>query len=75
MIKIGDKVTFDCLRDIKVRGTATGEDWVVGKVIEVHTEHNWFAVEYPLGEDDTRLRTSFHFCDIGDAVFVQLGRG
>lgn len=70
MIKIGDKVTFDCLKDIKIRGTAAGKQEVIGKVIEVHTEHSWFAVEYRLGKDDTLLRTSFNFVDIGDNVFL-----
>lgn len=70
MIKVGDKVEFDCLKDIKIRGMAAGQEWVTGKVIEVHTDRSWFAVEYRLGEDDTRLRTSFHFADIGDKVTV-----
>ena len=70
MIKIGDRVKFDCLKDIKIRGTAAGQEYVKGKVIEVYPEQNWFAVEYRLGKDDTRLRTSFHFCDIGDNVTV-----
>lgn len=69
MIKIGDKVTFDCLKNINIRGMACGEEWVVGKVIEIHKKHHWFAVEYCLGEDNTKLRTSFHFADIDVNVF------
>lgn len=70
MIKVGTKVEFDCLRDIKIRGTGIGKEIVKGRVVEVYPEHSWFAVEYCLGEDDTKLRTSFHFCDIGDSVTV-----
>lgn len=70
MIKLGDKVKFDCLKDIKIRGTAAGREIVKGKVIEVHKDHGWFAVEYCLGEDNTKLRTCFHFSDIGKDVTV-----
>lgn len=70
MIKLGDKVRFDCLKDIKIRGTACGQEYVTGTVIEVHEDRNWFAVEYCLGEDDTKLRTSFHFADLGENVVL-----
>jgi hypothetical protein len=69
MIKVGDKVEFDHLKDIKIRGLASGKHIVTGTVIEVYPEHQWFAVEYFLGEDNTRLRTSFKFVDIGVSVF------
>lgn len=64
MVKIGDKVRFDHLKDIKIRGMASGQEFVTGKVIEVYPDKRWFAVEYSLKNDDTRLRTSFHFADI-----------
>ena len=70
MIKIGTKVEFDMLKDIRIRGMAAGKEFVKGRVVEVYPERSWFAVEYCLGEDDTKLRTSFHFCDIGDSVMV-----
>lgn len=69
MIKIGDKVQFDCLKGIKIRGMASGKEIVTGKVIEVYPEHRWFAVEYRLGREKTRLRTSFNFTDIDVTVF------
>ena len=74
MVKIGDKFSFDCLKDIKIRGMATGEEWVVGKVVEVHEKGSWFAVEYCLGEDNTKLRTCFHFADIGVSVYKGVKR-
>ena len=68
MIKIGDKVKFDHLKDIKISGLAYGAQQVEGEVIEIHEDHNWFAVKYQLVEGVT-LRTSFHFADIGVNVF------
>ena len=68
-IKVGDKVTFDYLKDIKIRGVAAGSLDVTGTVIEVFPEHHWCSVEYFLGPDNTRFRTSFNFVDIGITVF------
>jgi hypothetical protein len=73
MIKIGDKVTFDCLADIKIRGSGIGKEYVTGTVVYIHPKHNWFSVVYRSGENDTPLRTSFHFCDIGQNVFLCKG--
>lgn len=61
MIKIGDKVRFN--------GFEGNQDYLIGKVVEIHKKHHWFAVEYCLGEDNTKLRTSFHFADIDVNVF------
>lgn len=62
MIKIGDKVEFNVMD--------YGQEWITGRVIEIHKKHHWFAVEYCLGEDDTKLRTSFHFADLGVNVYL-----
>lgn len=68
MIKVGDKVKFDHLKDIRISGLAYGKSMVKGVVIEVHEDHRWFGVRYSLG-DDASLRTSFNFADIGVNVF------
>lgn len=68
MVKVGDKVKFDHLKDIRVSGLAYGSKEVVGEVIHVHEDHTWFSVRYQLVEGVT-LRTSFHFADIGVNVF------
>lgn len=69
MIKVGDRVRFDMLKDIKIRGMASGTEFVVGKVIDVIPERKRFDVIYKVGEDDTLLRTSFNFVDIDVSVF------
>lgn len=70
MISIGDKVKFNPFKDVRILGLAGVDDETVkGKVIEVYPEHRWFAVEYFLGKDNTRLRTSFKFSDIDKTVF------
>ena len=69
MIKVGDKVTFDHLKDIKIRGSSWGSAIVKGTVIEIHEDRHWFAVEYKPGDSGAVLRTSFHFADIGETVF------
>lgn len=70
-IKVGDKVEFDHLKDIKISGLAQGKHIVTGKVIEIYPEHRWFAVEYFIGKDKTRMRTSFKFADIGEKVHLR----
>ena len=70
MIKVGDKVRFNCLKDVVFPGMGLGEEYVDGKVVEVYPEHSWFSVEYILGKDKKRMRASFHFVDIGKKVAV-----
>lgn len=66
MIKIGQKVKFKPLQDIKCLGV-NGEDSITeGTVIFVHEEHRYFRVRY--GKYD--LAISFKFDDIGEKVFV-----
>lgn len=68
MLKVGDKVKFDHLKDIKIHGLACGRCFVTGTVVEIHKEHRWFSVEYKIG--DSTQRTSFSFSDIDDKVKV-----
>ena len=67
MVVVGDKVRFDPFV------TATGYaaetlrgNFVEGTVVDVNYAHKWFSVEYSNG----KLRTSFKFGDIGEAVKV-----
>lgn len=69
MIKIGDKVKFDHLNGICIRGLPYGAYVVKGTVIEIHEDHKWFAVEYFL-DGNVKMRTSFNFADIGVTVFL-----
>ncbi len=65
MISVGQKVRFDPFEDIMgfgigdVRGKP-----VTGTVVYVNEKHHWFSVAYG------KLRTSFHFCQIGKGVKV-----
>ena len=64
MIQVGQKVLFKPLQydpsgDERIRAIQT-----IGTVVEVYPEHNWFSVKY----GKSGLRTSFHFCEIGENV-------
>lgn len=62
MIKIGQKVKFDLWSNItNVMGSRSG-DIAYGTVIYVNNRHNYFTVEYPLGNE--KFRTCFHFVDM-----------
>ena len=67
MVKVGQKVRFDPLDYISgmgaeaVRGTE-----VTGTVVMVNVPHKWFLVE----DNKTKLRASYKFCDIGEAVTI-----
>ena len=67
MVKVGQKVICEPFARIKIQGMHELPTNVPGKVVYVNEKHHWFGVEYG-GED--KLRTSFHFCDIGDIVRV-----
>jgi hypothetical protein len=66
-VKVGQKVRFDPLGyicgmgSLEVRG-----NYVTGTVVMVNRPHKWFSVEY----GEPKQRTSFKFCDIGEAVTV-----
>lgn len=73
MIKIGQKVSFDPWHGINSVLGSRNDDNVEGRVIYINPKHNWFTVEYPLGNG--KFRTSFHFCDVfGEKRFVRLVR-
>lgn len=66
MVTVGEKVRFDpfaCTVGIDI-GFSRGE--VTGKIVDVHYGHKWFSVEY----GNPKMRTSFNFCDIGQAVKI-----
>lgn len=66
MIEVGNIVRFDPFEGIRFYGVCQMPKRVIGKIVYVHRPHHWFTVEY--GEE--RVRTSFHFCDIGNSVKV-----
>lgn len=66
MISVGQKVRFKPLADVRCHGVTVIDDAVVGTVVMINYEHNWFSVEY----GDAKMRTSFKFDDIGDKVHI-----
>lgn len=65
MIKIGQKVKFNPFKGMQSMNTVGLPTEVVGNVKYVNAKHRWFSVEYG---DDVKLRISFNFNDIGNAV-------
>ena len=66
MISIGQKVKYDPLADLKGFGMADFHCETTGTVVYINEKHHWFSVVH----DETKLRTSFHFCQIGRDVKV-----
>lgn len=67
MIKLGQKVRFDPFEYLTGFGISSNRgSHVVGTVVMVNEQNQWFSVEY----GDPKVRTSFKFCDIGEAVTV-----
>lgn len=68
IVRVGMKVKFDPFEDIISFGFANYRgSKVVGTVVMVNYEHQWFSVEY--GKNPA-MKTSFKFCDIGRAVKI-----
>ncbi len=65
MINIGQKVKFNPFKGIHSAGDISATENTVGVVKYVNPTHRWFSVEYG---DDVKLRISFNFNDIGNAV-------
>lgn len=61
MIELGQKVVFDPWQGQSGFGDVAGRK-VEGTVVLVHPSHNYFTVEYKLG--DKKFKTSFHFADV-----------
>ena len=65
MIEVGQKVKFDPFEELTGFGSESNRGKrVTGTVVMVNESHKWFSVEYG------KLRTSFHFCDIGQVVKI-----
>lgn len=79
MIKIGQKVKFDPLRDINIVGARDRLDGklnkVVGTITYINAPHRWFSVEYGDKKKGYHLRTSFKFDDYGTKVTEVRERG
>lgn len=68
MVSVGMKVQFDPFEYVHSSGSVDYRgSKVVGTVVMVNYEHQWFSVEY--GKDPI-MKTSFKFCDIGQVVTV-----
>ena len=67
MIKVGQKVRFDPFEYLTGFGASDNRGNIVtGTIVMVNNPHGWFSVEY----GDPKMRASFKFCDIGEAVTV-----
>lgn len=66
MIKVGQKVRYDPLAHVKGFALADLRTESTGTVVYINEKHRWFSVV----NDESRLRTSFHFCQIGRDVKV-----
>lgn len=69
MVIIDDTVQFDPF--YAITGFASEDNkgnLVKGTVVLVNYENKWFSVEYDCG--GVKQRTSFKFCDIGEAVTI-----
>ena len=66
-VQIGQRVKFRPFENIPTMGerllgiTLLSELVVEGTVVSINEPHRWFSVEW----GNPRLRTSFHFADIG----------
>lgn len=71
MVTVDDKVIFDPFeQSMGIGSDVLQGSYVFGTVVMVNYEHKWFSVEYGF----PKMRTSFKFCDIGEAVKLY-GRG
>ena len=66
MIKVGQKVKYDPLDGIKGFALSDLRTDSIGTVVYINEKHRWFSVV----NDESKLRTSFHFCQIGKEVKV-----
>lgn len=66
MIRVGQKVRFDPLKDVTGYGAESVRNhFVTGYVVMVNESHRWFSVEY-----GNNQRMSFKFYDIGKKVTI-----
>lgn len=71
MLKVGQKVRFIPLKDIKklnVPGEVRKE--VTGTVKYINTQNGWFSVEYICNGSGEKMRASFKFSQIGQDVML-----
>ena len=68
-IKIGDKVIFDPVAEVWIPGCEEHREEVIGEVIEINEDHNWFRVKYKLG--DETLWITFNFIDLVEGHYAR----
>lgn len=67
MVAVGEKVQFDPFESITGFSSEDCKGNIVtGTIVMVNYAHKWFSVEY----GNPKMRTSFKFCDIGEAVKI-----
>ena len=67
-LKIGQKVRFSPLKDVRVFGFEDDKSEKTGVITYINVPHRWFLVEYDgLG---CKLRSGYKFSDIGLTVFI-----
>ena len=67
-LKIGQKVRFIPLKDVRVFGFEDDKSEKTGVITYINVPHRWFLVEYDgLG---CKLRSGYKFSDIGLTVFI-----
>lgn len=66
MIKVGQKVRYDPFAEEFGMGICDCRQEVTGTVKYINKKHHWFSVV----DDNSKLRTSYHFCHIGRDVKV-----
>lgn len=63
-LRVGQKVKFDPFAELCGLGVSDFRTFYNGTVVYINRKHHWFSVV----DDETKLRTSYHFCRIGKDV-------
>ena len=67
-LKVGQKVRFIPLKDVRVFGFEDDKSEKTGVITYINVPHRWFLVEYDgVG---CKLRSGYKFSDIGLTVFI-----
>lgn len=70
-LKVGQKVRFIPLKDVRVFGFEDDGSEKTGVITYINIPHRWFLVEYDgIG---CKLRSGYKFTDVGLTVFIDTG--
>ena len=71
MLKIGQKVRFEPLKNVKLlRLPGEVRRVVTGTVVYINHQNKWFSAEYICGHSGLKQRESFKFSQIGQDVML-----